>query len=64
MSQYPVFPWVLADHTSSELDLKNPVVIPLALIDKEDEYLLTRRRSIAICPSLWERLHQPGLRSS
>ena len=24
LSQYPVFPWVLADYTSSELDLTNP----------------------------------------
>lgn len=24
ISQYPVFPWVLADYTSSELDLNNP----------------------------------------
>ena len=24
LSQYPVFPWVLADYTSKELDLTNP----------------------------------------
>lgn len=24
ISQYPVFPWVLADYTSTELDLDNP----------------------------------------
>lgn len=24
ISQYPVFPWVLADYTSTELDLNNP----------------------------------------
>ncbi|XP_067125871.1 neurobeachin-like protein 1 isoform X3 [Centruroides vittatus] len=26
LSQYPVFPWILADYTSSELDLDNPAV--------------------------------------
>lgn len=24
LSQYPVFPWILADYTSKELDLENP----------------------------------------
>lgn len=24
ITQYPVFPWVLADYTSDELDLNNP----------------------------------------
>jgi hypothetical protein len=26
MTQYPVFPWVLADYTSQVLDLSNPAV--------------------------------------
>ncbi|XP_076368453.1 neurobeachin-like protein 1 [Tachypleus tridentatus] len=26
LSQYPVFPWILADYTSEELDLENPAV--------------------------------------
>lgn len=26
LTQYPVFPWVLADYTSSELDLSNPAI--------------------------------------
>ena len=26
LSQYPVFPWVLADYTSETLDLSNPQV--------------------------------------
>lgn len=24
ITQYPVFPWVLSDYTSNELDLENP----------------------------------------
>ena len=24
LTQYPVFPWVLVDYSSTELDLKNP----------------------------------------
>jgi hypothetical protein len=26
LSQYPVFPWILTDYTSAELDLNNPDV--------------------------------------
>jgi len=26
LSQYPVFPWILTDYESKELDLKNPAV--------------------------------------
>ena len=26
ISQYPVFPWILADYTSDSIDLKNPSV--------------------------------------
>ena len=26
LSQYPVFPWVLVDYTSNELDLNNPQI--------------------------------------
>ena len=26
LSQYPVFPWILADYESDELDLSNPAV--------------------------------------
>ena len=26
LAQYPVFPWVLADYDSAELDLDNPAV--------------------------------------
>lgn len=26
LTQYPVFPWIIADYTSSEIDLKNPCI--------------------------------------
>ncbi|KAH0621661.1 hypothetical protein JD844_023204 [Phrynosoma platyrhinos] len=43
LAQYPVFPWILRDYTSEELDLNNPAVFrdlyenfedPLGIIDK------------------------------
>ncbi|OHT04461.1 Beige/BEACH domain containing protein [Tritrichomonas foetus] len=40
LSQYPVFPWVIADYTSEELDLTNPktfrdLSIPIGALDKD-----------------------------
>lgn len=39
LSQYPVFPWILSDYTSSELDLDNPAVFrdlrkPIGALDE------------------------------
>lgn len=40
LSQYPVFPWILQDYTSDELDLKNPktfrdLSVPIGALDEE-----------------------------
>lgn len=31
LSQYPVFPWILSDYTSDQLDLTNPQVLVIAI---------------------------------
>ncbi|KAJ8376668.1 hypothetical protein SKAU_G00072480 [Synaphobranchus kaupii] len=52
LSQYPVFPWVIADYTSPELDLLNPVSFrdlgkPVGALSKERlERLLARYRDM------------------
>lgn len=65
ISQYPVFPWVLADYTSSELDLNNPASFrdlsrPMGALNEQrrrlfleryaDDCLVVSFRTIAI---LW-----------
>ncbi|KAG9347982.1 hypothetical protein JZ751_004001 [Albula glossodonta] len=52
LSQYPVFPWVIADYTSAELDLLNPASFrdlskPVGALSKERlERLLARYRDM------------------
>ncbi|XP_048865845.1 protein FAN isoform X3 [Brienomyrus brachyistius] len=52
LSQYPVFPWVIADYTSTELDLRNPASFrdlskPVGALNKERlERLLARYRDM------------------
>ncbi|CAI9594078.1 unnamed protein product, partial [Staurois parvus] len=41
LAQYPVFPWVLQDYTSEELDLNNPVVFrdlskPIGVVNEKN----------------------------
>lgn len=48
ISQYPVFPWVLADYTSSELDLNNPASYrdlskPMGALNKRRRQLFLKR---------------------
>lgn len=48
ISQYPVFPWVLADYTSSELDLNNPASFrdlsrPMGALNKQRRRLFLER---------------------
>lgn len=48
LTQYPVFPWVLADYTSAELDLKNPATFrrldkPMGALTPEREEEFRRR---------------------
>jgi len=42
LSQYPVFPWVLADYESNELDLNNPATFrdlskPVGVVNPDNE---------------------------
>ncbi|KAK3582874.1 hypothetical protein CHS0354_012486 [Potamilus streckersoni] len=42
LSQYPVFPWILSDYTSEELDLENPAVFrdlskPIGVVNPKNE---------------------------
>ncbi|XP_042318937.1 protein FAN isoform X2 [Sceloporus undulatus] len=52
LSQYPVFPWIIADYTSSELDLKKPETFrdlskPVGALNKERlDRLLVRYREM------------------
>ncbi|XP_019403973.1 PREDICTED: protein FAN isoform X1 [Crocodylus porosus] len=52
LSQYPVFPWIIADYSSSELDLTKPEAFrdlskPIGALNKERlERLLTRYREM------------------
>ncbi|XP_074843260.1 protein FAN [Carettochelys insculpta] len=52
LSQYPVFPWIIADYSSSELDLTKPETFrdlskPVGALNKERlERLLTRYREM------------------
>ncbi|XP_038622549.1 protein FAN isoform X1 [Tachyglossus aculeatus] len=52
LSQYPVFPWIINDYTSAELDLSNPETFrdlgkPVGALNKERlERLLTRYREM------------------
>ncbi|XP_025069268.1 protein FAN isoform X6 [Alligator sinensis] len=52
LSQYPVFPWIIADYSSSELDLTKPETFrdlskPIGALNKERlERLLTRYREM------------------
>ncbi|XP_030409006.1 protein FAN isoform X2 [Gopherus evgoodei] len=52
LSQYPVFPWIIADYSSSELDLTQPETFrdlskPVGALNKERlERLLTRYREM------------------
>lgn len=48
ISQYPVFPWVLADYSSSELDLNNPASFrdlrkPLGALNERRRQLFLER---------------------
>lgn len=51
MSQYPVFPWVISDYTSSVLDLSNPITFrdltkPIGALDESRlEYFMERYQS-------------------
>lgn len=50
ISQYPVFPWVLADYTSSELDLNNPASFrdlsrPMGALSEQRRRLFLERYS-------------------
>ncbi|XP_059501893.1 protein FAN isoform X3 [Stegostoma tigrinum] len=52
LSQYPIFPWIIADYTSSELDLSNPETFrdlrkPVGALNKERlDRLLARYREM------------------
>uniref|UniRef100_A0A4W3JYN8 Neutral sphingomyelinase activation associated factor n=1 Tax=Callorhinchus milii TaxID=7868 RepID=A0A4W3JYN8_CALMI len=52
LSQYPVFPWIIADYTSPDLDLSNPETFrdlstPVGALNKDRmERLLTRYREM------------------
>lgn len=42
LSQYPVFPWIIADYTSEDLDLKNPksfrnLAKPIGVVNPKNE---------------------------
>lgn len=42
LSQYPVFPWIIADYTSEELDLTNPATFrdlsrPIGVVNPRNE---------------------------
>jgi hypothetical protein len=48
LTQYPVFPWIIADYTSEELDLKNPATFrdlskPVGCQDPEREFKFRKR---------------------
>lgn len=48
ISQYPVFPWVLADYISSELDLNNPASFrdlskPMGALNEQRRHLFLER---------------------
>lgn len=48
ISQYPVFPWVLADYTSAELDLNNPACFrdlskPVGALNEQRRQLFLER---------------------
>lgn len=56
ISQYPVFPWVLADYTSTELDLNNPASFrdlskPMGALNERRRQLFLKR----YCASLKDR---------
>ena len=36
LSQYPVFPWILSDYSSSKLDFSNPSIFRFFLLEDED----------------------------
>ncbi|KPI88284.1 hypothetical protein ABL78_2646 [Leptomonas seymouri] len=49
ITQYPVFPWILSDYTSSELDLSNPATfrdlsLPMGACGREDRRTVVRER--------------------
>ena len=52
LSRYPVFPWVVADYTSEELDLSNPdtfrdLTKPVGALNEERlQYFMTRYKSM------------------
>ncbi|XP_078396574.1 protein FAN isoform X3 [Cetorhinus maximus] len=52
LSQYPIFPWIIADYTSSELDLSNPEIFrdlrkPVGALNQERlDRLLARYREM------------------
>lgn len=58
ISQYPVFPWVLADYTSSELDLNDPASFrdlskPMGALNEQRRRLfLERYRDDCLVPVL------------
>lgn len=58
LSQYPVFPWVLADYTSEELDLANPAVYrdlskPMGALNEERlEVYLERYQTLKECEGM------------
>ncbi len=55
LNQYPVFPWILADYTSSSLDLNNPATFrdlskPVgALNEKRLQFFRERYDSLQVC---------------
>ena len=54
LSQYPVFPWILSDYTSKELDLENPAVYrdlskPIGALD-ENRLLTLKERFYEMPP--------------
>ncbi|KAF1775035.1 PH-BEACH domain [Phytophthora cactorum] len=55
LTQYPVFPWVLADYDSEILDLSDPNVYrdlrkPMGAIQREEEFRARRRRRRGASP--------------
>lgn len=51
LAQYPVFPWILQDYTSEELDLNNPAVFrdlskPIGVVNEKNAKAMRDRKSV------------------
>merc|ERR1711977_662007 len=51
LSQYPVFPWILADYESNELDLKDPSIYrdlskPIGALNEKRKALVEERYNL------------------